>query len=101
MFEESEHPAEMAMRLFYEKNYQKAVEVFEKAFRKGEVPFWFFVLAARSNAAVGNKDAAIAHVRTAVEKGWRNLLVLEKCDELKILHNSEEWKDIVRRLGNV
>jgi len=74
------------------------VEVFEEAFRKGEVPFWFYYLAARSHAAVGNKNTAIAHIRVAIEKGWSNQRNLENCDEFKILHGSEEWKKILDQI---
>jgi RimJ/RimL family protein N-acetyltransferase len=98
MFEEAEHLAELGMRLFWSEDFKESIVLFEEAFKKGEVPVWFYYLAARAHSTLGNIDAAISRLKDAADHGWVNIDYLEQSTDFEPLHHLDQWNEILTQM---
>ncbi len=98
MFDEAEHLAETGMRQFHATQYREALESFERAFALDDVAYWFYHLAALSAASLGDRDAAIRYLHKAVDQGWTHLEYTMSRQEFKLLHGTEEWRVVLKRI---
>lgn len=74
-----------------EKNYAKAIELYEQAIERGllspEGPY----NKACCEALLGKPDPAFASLAQAIERGWRNIEHMKTDEDLKSLHNDSRW----------
>ncbi len=98
MFDEAEHLAELGMRFFWIKDFKGSTELFEEAFNKGNVPVWFYYLAARAHSTLGNANAAIRRLKDAVDHGWENLDHTQNCIEFEPLYHLDQWNEILTQI---
>lgn len=85
-------------------DYLGAIEWFERAFRRGEAPWWAYCGAARAYAMTGKQDAALGAIRHAAARGFDNLDWLKSAEELETLRGTSGWNKLIeeleRRLGD-
>lgn len=55
-------------------------------------------LAARAWAGLGNRDRALAHLRTAAEQGWASADSTQHAQEFRDLHGTPEWVAMLERI---
>lgn len=95
MFDEAEHLAELAMRLFWNEDYHGSIELFEVAFGMGTVAVWFYYLAARAYAILGDMGSALKRLKDAAHLGWTGVEQTENCAEFEPLHDIKQWNEIL------
>lgn len=98
MVDEAEHLAESAMRHFYNRLYNDAILDFQRAFGIGDVHAWFYTLAAKSYAAIGNRAEAFEHFMEAKRRGWSNWDEILHDDILKSFFSKGEWSMLAKEL---
>ncbi len=98
MFDEAEHYAEKGMRYFYQSQYGKAIEDFERAFKLGKVPIWVYVLAARSYATQYEVDKALRNLREAQNRGWKNWDPVLQSKEMEHIQDNGSFVDFTKTL---
>lgn len=78
------------------KNYEKAIELYEQAMERGlrspEGPY----NKACCEALLGKSDAAFASLGQAIERGWRNIEHMKSDDDLKTLRNDLRWAKLLK-----
>ncbi len=98
MFNEAMHYAETGMKLFFNEDYERALENLERSFKLGEVPHWAYYLAARISTKSSDFDKALTHLTSAARLGCDYIDHLLSNDEFEPLHTRSEWSDIVTQI---
>ncbi len=83
---------------FRRQEYADATAWYDRAFETGEGPVWAYWNAARVNAVIGRREAALTYLRRAVEKGFTDVASIKGSDHLRGLHMTEEWRELVTAL---
>jgi len=108
MYNEANHLAEMGLAFFRAKQYREAAECMEKVFATPcqNMPDWmaaelhfYYHLAARAWAVSGNRNKAFQYLNEAVNEGWTDIEHTKRCREFHIFHETQEWKNLLVRLG--
>ena len=71
----------------------EAREWFERAFQSGQPPLWAQVVAAFTCCRLGERAAALAHLRSALDGGFTGLDWIRTSEHLQDLHATREWQD--------
>jgi tetratricopeptide (TPR) repeat protein len=98
MFNEALHYAESGMKLFFNENYERALEDLERSFKLGEVPHWAYYLAARISTKSSDFDKALDYLVSAARLGYEYIDHLLSNEEFVQLHTRPEWSDIVTQI---
>ncbi len=83
---------------FRAKQYQKAIEWFEKAFAAGDAPARIYHRAALAYATIGDGNNANKHLNAAIDGGWAQLETTKSCEEFNNLHGTPEWETVLTRI---
>jgi len=78
--------------------YALAMSWYRRAIERGIAHKWTWWAAARAAAALGESDAALAHLGQAINLGFDDLERIKASPQLMSLHETEGWKALVRRL---
>lgn len=106
-FNEIQHIAAVALDHFRAKRYSEAAICLEQVFvaRSDAMPRWmlkethfYYHLAARAKAAIGDDEGAIKYMEKAIEKGWTNLDSTMSCREFNRLKESQAWRKVISKL---
>lgn len=81
-------------------NIPLAEEMFKKLLEKGEPSELDFYILGSDWAKVGDKGKAFFCIEKAIEKGYRNIENISNNENLEILHNTEKWNAILKKLGS-
>ena len=105
MFNEACHLAELGLAAFRAKRYRETVEYYERVFAAEDIPEWmpgvmrwYYHLAARAWAALGEGETSLEYLEKAIEKGWTDLEGIVNCEELRNLHKTPGWNKVLKRL---
>lgn len=79
-------------------DYAGALEWFERAARTGQAPAWAHFVAAGAHARLGEEEAALAALREAVDRGFRDAEAIRSSEHLRGLRGSPGWRAIVEGL---
>jgi hypothetical protein len=90
--------AKKAMSLYKNKKYNEAGLLFDKAFKEKEGSSWQYCRAACAWALTGDKVKAMGYLKTAADKGWKNLDWMNRSKDLKGLRNEKEWKGVLAKV---
>jgi RimJ/RimL family protein N-acetyltransferase len=83
---------------FWQGQYREALAWYERAFGAGEAPVWSYVNAAGASSLLGEREAAFACLRQAIERGFDDVERLKSSPHLEALHGTAEWRELVDRL---
>ena len=83
---------------FQQKQYDRALEHYQKTFLLGDAPIWVYWNAACASALVGQRAVALRYLDQALDRGFDDLERLRSSEHLTGLHDMEEWKALVERL---
>jgi RimJ/RimL family protein N-acetyltransferase len=86
---------------FQQGQYDRALERYLEAFHGGDAPVWVYGNAACASALLGQRSTAIAYLDEALDRGYDDLERLLTSEHLASLHDMEEWKALVDRLGEI
>ena len=75
-----------------------AVEWFERALAHGGAKGWVYWRAACAYALAGKEEAALGALRQAVERGAAGLDQVRAAEELKGLHGTSGWRQLMAEL---
>lgn len=78
--------------------FTKSAEFFVKAFEIKEGRAEDYYTAACVWARTGNKEDAVKYLNSAIDKGWTDADHMRKNENLKILHETKEWRELLLRL---
>jgi RimJ/RimL family protein N-acetyltransferase len=73
-------------------DHAKALEWYQKAVALDSPPSWVYYLTARSQAQLGDKDAAFASLRQAMAAGFNEMDRLRAEADFAPLHRDQEWE---------
>jgi hypothetical protein len=80
---------------YADKNYQASGEAYDLAFEGDSGTAVDYYNAACSWSLAGDTLKAMAYLRTAAEKGWKNTEHIRRDDDLERLRNSDGWEEIL------
>lgn len=87
---------------FYEsKEYNKSIELYQKAFDLEKSNSSDLYDAACSAALAGKKETAFDLLNLSVNNGWTNIYHLNEDRDLATLHDEEQWDITVRKLQTI
>jgi SagB-type dehydrogenase family enzyme len=75
--------------------YQKALDLYEKAFKSGEFHYNDFIHAARAKAHLGMPDDAFEYLHKAVKTGFMDGKALEAEPDLESLRGDARWAKVL------
>jgi RimJ/RimL family protein N-acetyltransferase len=97
--DEAESVAQEAYGHLQAGRYEEAIAAYERLLALvDEPPAWAYFEAAQAWAAVGDREKALAHLNTAVERGWSSAAALEGCPEFQILHDTPQWAALLAHI---
>jgi RimJ/RimL family protein N-acetyltransferase len=95
VFDEGQHLAARAYAFLESSEYEQAAEVYEQLLALAdEYPAWVYHDAARTWAALGDRERAFALLNKALDGG---LVEIEGVLEFETLHAAPQWADVLRR----
>ena len=97
-FDQASYCAAIGELRLQEENYPSAAEWFEKAIATGHAKESVYHNAAEAYAVLGEKDAAIRYLNTAIDKGWDDIDFTQHCANLKELPDLPEWAALLARM---
>jgi GNAT superfamily N-acetyltransferase len=97
--DEVTHLAEMGWVAFQAGQHQKTADLYEEVFalRPDSPDFWYH-LAARAWAALGDQDKALGYLNAAIDQGWSAIDDTRNCTEFTILHSTPGWQAALTRM---
>lgn len=98
MFDEAVHHAETAVRYFFDRNYEEAIEWLEHAFAMKELSSWFYLLAARAYAVRNDIESVVKYLNKAKSLGWTNWDAVVQSEEIQSISNSPPLKEFIGQL---
>jgi RimJ/RimL family protein N-acetyltransferase len=98
MFDEAVHLAETAMRHFFDRQYEEAIDYFERAFAMKEVSPWFYTLAARAYAVRKERDSVVRYLKKAKSLGWTNWDTVLQSEQIQSISNHANLKDLIKQI---
>jgi RimJ/RimL family protein N-acetyltransferase len=97
--DEVAHLAEMGHVAFKAGQYRETANLYERVFAmQDDSPNYFYYLAGRAWAALGNRDRAFERLNAAVDRGWTDIVHTEDCREFEVLHGTPEWAAVLERM---
>ena len=82
------------LAVHYQGNYESAIEIFEKVYGMKYNPMLCQYNIACGYARLGNKEAALEHLRFAVSKGTVDVEWMKQDADLESLHGDPEYQEI-------
>jgi RimJ/RimL family protein N-acetyltransferase len=99
IFDEIDHLAELGWFYFKQAQYQKTVDYYERVFAaRDDHPDYYYHLAAVAWAALDEAEKALQYLNAAVDHGWRARDWTEQEEKFEFLHDSPEWKAVLKRM---
>lgn len=96
LFDDAVYWAESGWRGVQTKEYQQAAECFAQAFIiKPDAPHYWYHSAAMACAASGQTEIALTYLRTAIDRGWRDLAFTVSRPEFANLKGKQEWEQLI------
>ena len=94
--DECSHLLELGWASFKRREYIKTVQCDLRAFAlDADVQPIHYHLVARAESALGRDEAALAHLRVAIDKGWSGHEHTEGCPEFDALRARPVWAELV------
>lgn len=78
--------------------FQETVDTCNQLFELNNGKAFGHFLSGAAWAGMNHKEKAFDHLNNALDHGWDNLMELENCSPLTILHETKEWQRIITRL---
>ena len=83
-----------------QKDYMKAAKFYEKALEMKESD-WLYYKAACTYALAGKNRNALKNLEKAVDAGFKDINRLREDEDLKRLHKTKEWQELMEKLKNL
>jgi len=88
-----------AWQHYTEENYEASAKAYEVAFAMQEADATQYYNAACSRALAGDSSMALAHLRVAAEKGWKDLNHIKTDGDLESLRQLEGWPVVLEQVA--
>ncbi len=99
LFDQASHLLNEAWNSLEASRHQEAAGFCEQVLALAdEPPPHAAYLAARAWAGLGDRDRALAHLRTAAEQGWASADSTRHAQEFEGLHGTPEWAAVLERI---
>ena len=95
----NDHRAQVAYSHLAGGRLMEACKIYEDLFSQGAVvPLWAYFDAAEARAILGDAGMAITHLKSAVDRGWTSMELIEQTDAFVLLHGMAEWDELIARI---